>query len=57
MIPRVISEECLMALRGGVWPTGRGNSGGDAIDQEARPFDIITCGDREGQGIMGEIDG
>ncbi len=31
---RVICHECLLALRRGVGPAGRGNSGGDAIDKE-----------------------
>ncbi len=39
---RVICQECLLALRRGVWPMGRGNSSGDAIDKEVRPLDIFT---------------
>ncbi len=46
-----------MALRGGVRSVGRGDSSGDAVDKEARPFDIIMQGDGEGQGIMGEEGG
>ncbi len=41
MIPRVVGEEHLMALQGGVRPTGSRDSGGDAIDKEVRPFDVI----------------
>ncbi len=45
---RVICREHLLALRRGVGPARRGNSGGDAIDMEAGPLDIFMHGDREG---------
>ncbi len=38
---RVICHEHLLALRRGVRPMGRRNSGGDAVDKEAGPLDIF----------------
>jgi len=45
---RVICQEHLLTLRGGVGSMGRGNSSGDAIDKEVRPLDIFTGSDVEG---------
>ena len=45
---RVTCHEHLLALRRGVGPMGRGSSGGDAIDKEVGPLDIVMHGDGEG---------